>query len=824
MKYLLMGVFVILSACAGVQTAEQPDGEGAASGFEAKVDVRRRIEGLLTAYADDDAGTLLLELPAPDDDGVIGEYIYVESLRGGLGSNPIGLDRGQLGESRLISVRLMGGKVLFEQQNLAFRAESDDPNEQRAVRESFASSVLWAAPVEARADDGRVLVDFTSFVMRDAHGIARRLRSGGHGSYSVDRDRSVVDTAACLAFPDNMEFEAVLTFSGSDPGFEVRRTAPEATSVTMTVHHSIVRLPDDGYRTREADPRMPSFSVSYLDYAAALDEPVRRRLVVRHRLERRDPDGASSPAVEPIVYYVDAGAPEPIRTALVEGASWWAAAFEAAGFEDAFQVEVMPEGAHPLDVRYNVIQWVHRSTRGWSYGSSVVDPRTGEILKGHVSLGSLRVRQDRLIFEGLAGTDMTGTGAPDDPVELALARIRQLSAHEVGHTLGFAHNFAASTQDRASVMDYPAPLVRVDDDGELDFSQVYDVGIGAWDVQGVRYAYTEFADASAEVDGLAAIVEESQARGDLYLSDADARPTGGAHPAAALWDNGADPVNALMGTMGVRQIAMQRFGDDNIMEGRPRSELQDVFVPLYLHHRYQLEAAAKVVGGVWYAYSLRGDAVGEAEAVPGDDQRMALSVMLMALEPRALEVPAGARAVLVPQTFGRTRGEELFDGGTDPVFDPVGAGGVVADIVFTQLLNSSRCARLIEQLRLDGEQMGLEEMLDTISATVFKADADPAMAALRRQVQRVYLEHLIGLAQRASTPSRVRAGVNSQLRTLVIALEVQEDSHAIELVSIARRHLDRPFEPGVPTRAADPTPPGSPIGVEDWCSHGAGLH
>ncbi|MGH7731633.1 MAG: DUF5117 domain-containing protein, partial [Candidatus Eiseniibacteriota bacterium] len=426
-----------------------------ADAFAAKTKSAVRREGLLTTWLDRKAGRLLLELPRPGGPrGECGSFLYLEGIRTGLGSNPVGLDRGQLGDARVVVFRRVGGRVLLEQPNLRYRALSPDSQEVRAARESFAVSVLWGAEIAAEAADGRLLVDFTPFLVRDAHGAAAALKRAGQGTFGLDKDRSALDPEQCPSFPDNLEFEAVLTFAGDEPGPEVRATAPTPQSVTIVQHHSLVRLPDHGYRPRAWDPRSGSFEVLFADYARPVAAEIDVRLLVRHRLEKVDPEAARSRAGRPIVYYVDPGAPEPIRSALVEGASWWTRAFEAAGFVDAFQVRLLPPGADPLDVRYNMIQWVHRATRGWSYGGGIVDPRTGEMIKGHVTLGSLRIRQDRMIFEGLAGTGATGTGTPDDPVQLGLARIRQLAAHEVGHTLGFNHNFAASTYaGRASVMD-----------------------------------------------------------------------------------------------------------------------------------------------------------------------------------------------------------------------------------------------------------------------------------------------------------------------------------------------------------------------------------
>ncbi|HKQ58632.1 MAG TPA: zinc-dependent metalloprotease, partial [Candidatus Eisenbacteria bacterium] len=586
-------LLVLLVACLALPAYPAP----APDAFAAKTKGATRRDGLFATWLDAKGGRLLVELPAPSGPrNVSASFLYIEGILTGLGSNPVGLDRGQLGDTRVVEFRRVGARVLLEQPNLRYRARSSDSSEVRAVRESFATSVLWGGEIAAEAADGRLLVDLTPFLVRDAHGAVASLKAAGQGGFSLDRDRSALDPSACLSFPDNLEFEALLTFAGDEPGREVRATAPTPQAITLVQHHSFVRLPDGGYTPRRWDPRSGSFEVMFADYAQPIAADLDIRWLVRHRLEKTDPSAERSRVKEPIVYYVDPGTPEPIRSALLEGASWWAKAFEAAGFIDAYQVKLLPAGAHPLDVRYNVIQWVHRATRGWSYGGGVIDPRTGEMIKGHVSLGSLRVRQDRMIFEGLAGVEKSGSGAADDPVQMSLARIRQLSAHEVGHTLGFSHNFAASSYaGRASVMDYPAPLVGVRADSSLDFSGVYATGAGAWDLQLVRYAYTQFPPGVDERAGLEAILAENRARGYLYLSDGDTRPAGAAHPLAAMWDNGDDPVAELRKALEVRRIALRRFGEGNITAGTPLSTLGAVLVPLYFHHRYQLEAAAKSI-------------------------------------------------------------------------------------------------------------------------------------------------------------------------------------------------------------------------------------
>ena len=484
----LLGTLLAACGSAGAKRAPAPvPGTAEASEVARQVAGLEARAGLVDLHLDRKTGRVLAVLPAPSGPrGRVGEYLYVEGISTGVGSNPVGLDRGQLGEARLVELRRVGSRLLVEAQNLRFRALGAPTAEAEAVRESFASSVLWATEILAEDAAGRLLVDFTAIPAARRARRGERVSTAGQGSFTLDRERSAVDLDACLTFPRNVEFESVLTFAATSPGPEVRAVAPDPQAVTLVLHQSLVALPEAGYRPRTCDPRMGSFTLDFADYAAPLAERVDRRWIVRHRLEKVDPAAARSPARRPIVYYVDRAAPEPVRSALIEGAGWWREAFDAAGFVDAFRVELLPEGVHPLDVRYNVVQWVHRATRGWSYGGAIVDPRTGEMIKGHVTLGSLRVRQDRLLFEGLAGTDTTGSGATDDPIQLALARIRQLAAHEVGHTLGLAHNFAASAHRRASVMDYPAPLVAVREDGELDFSHAYDVGVGAWDRAAIR--------------------------------------------------------------------------------------------------------------------------------------------------------------------------------------------------------------------------------------------------------------------------------------------------------------------------------------------------
>ena len=828
-------LLIVLLWTAPLGAAQPPQGEEGRPAAEAKAPASLpgvakltagldKREGLLTFYADRQKGKIWLEVPpAKGPRGEVASYLYQEGLVSGLGSNPVGLDRGQIGDTRIITLRRVGARVLVEQPNLKFRALSDDPAEQQAVRESFATSVLWGGEIAAIEPDGRTLVDFTSFLVRDAHDIAARMKMAAQGSWSLDDKRSAIDLEDCLAFPENLEFEVLLTYQSADPGQLVRETVPAAGSVTLVQHYSWVRLPDDGYKPRRFDARAGYFGVEFLNYAAPLGEPIETRWLSRHRLEKIDPTAARSRVKNPIVYYVDNAAPEPVRSALIEGVSWWKEAFDKAGFIDAFEVKVLPKDAHPLDVRYNVVQWVHRSTRGWSYGGGVIDPRTGEILKGHVTLGSLRVRQDRLIFEGLAGVDKTGSGAPDDPIQLALARIRQLGAHEVGHSLGLSHNFAASTYGRASVMDYPAPLVGIAPDGNLDFSKVYAVGVGAWDDQAIRYGYSQFAPGTDEPKALDAIVRDGLAHHLIYLTDQDARPEGSASPLAHLWDNGADAAEGLKHELAVRRIALSHFGEHNIAPGQPLSLLQEVLVPVYFHHRYQLEAASKMVGGLEYTYALRGDGQPPSKPVAGEAQRRALAAVLEVLSPETLDLPEPVIDLLLPRPGEYHSNEEMFTGLTSPTFDPLSAAATASDMAVRLLLRPERTARLVDFHRRDPALPGLEEVIKGLEDKTFggAAPKKPRLAEIRRSEQWVVVRRLIGLASDPQAAPGVRSRVESALRSLgrkLAGAGASDSAEAAQRTFLAgeiSRYLQRSQADAAKRPEPIQPPPGQPIGGAD---------
>jgi hypothetical protein len=826
---LLLAVFTVFpSACAAQPkasvAAEAPDKADWATATKALT----LSQGFLDIYTDTKGGRVLAAFPAPDGDGLSLRAIHATSLTAGLGSNPIGLDRGFFDEGEIIAFRRVGKKLVAEKENWNYRASADNALERKAVRESFARSFVWSGDIIAEGAGGALLVDLSGFLTRDAldvRGVLRRNSEGGE--FSIAEDRSMPDASQALTFPDNAEFDAFLTLISDDPKSQVRATAADARAFTLVQHQSLVRLPDDGFTPRVFDPRSGAIDVGFYDFSAPLSGHVRQAVARRFRLEKQDPAAASSPAKKPLVFYVDSGAPEDIRNALIEGTSWWAEAFAAAGFPDSFEVKVLPEGVHPLDVRYNVIQWTHRQTRGWSYGGGVYDPRTGEMLKANVILGSQRVRQDRMIFEGLAGTAKTGTGEADDPVELALARIRQLAAHEVGHTLGFAHNFAASTNDRASVMDYPAPLVMADGDA-LDFTGAYATGIGAWDKVAATWLYAEYpAGTDANKAGEATLLA-AYASGLRFMDDPQGRGVGTAHPYSSVWDNGNDPIAMLNDTMRVRRIALDRFGAGNVQVGQPVSQLREVIVPLYLYHRYQVDAAAKSVGGYDFRYSARGDG-GEAGApVPAERQRAALAALIATLDPAALDLPDSTLNLLntpIEMSVPVSASGEYFSGTSGAMFDLLSAADTAATGTLTALLNPARAARLVESARRDPNALGYGDVLAGIEGAVFNARATPRQEAILRREQARYVSMLIDLAAGGKATPEVTAQTNAYLVTLGQQLETRKaGTDAATRADLARRiaaHLARPAEAYAPAVPEVEVPPGSPIGsgAGEQCWH-----
>ena len=800
------------------QTANLPSIAEKTEGMES-------IDGFLPLYWDEDRGQLWMEIPELDL-----EMIHFSGFGAGLGSNDLGLDRGALrGGTQIVKFERVGRRVMMVQPNYRFRALTDNPAEARAVTDAFARSILWGFTAEAETD-GRVLVDLTGFLVRDAVNAGQSMRPG---TYRLDQSRSSIYMEMTDAFPTNTELEVELTFTrqpgggggGGGGALEgVGSVAASGEAATIRLHHSFVALPDDGYETRAYDPRAGFGSVTFQDYAAPLGAPMTQRFIRRHRLEKRTPSARVSEAVDPIIYYLDPGAPEPMRSALLDGARWWNQAFEAAGYRDAFQVMIRPDSISSLDARYNVINWVHRSTRGWSTGGSVTDPRTGEIIKGVVTLGSLRVRQDYLMAEGLLSPYTEGDETPPELAEWSLARIRQLAAHEVGHTIGLGHNYYNSGNGRISVMDYPHPLIALNEDGSLDFSEVYDVDIGDWDKVAITYGYREFPSGDDEDAQLASILSVAWGDDIRYMTGQDASIS----PQADLWANGTDMGHELNRMMDVRASALERFGVQAIQSDMPMATIEEALVPLYMHHRYQVEATASAIGGVEYTYAVRGDGLQPFRRVSADMQRGALDALMRTLVPAELTLPESVLNVIPPRPPGFGRHRELFPRYTGSAFDAVTPAVVAAGHTVAMVLEPTRAARLVQQHTFDPSLPGLEEVLEGLFEASMGASANTEyQAEVKRAVEGVVLARVMWLARNASMP-QVRAISSASLRRSHSELlsRGQSEAHAQMLAGDIQRFLDRPGEV-VTDRVAPSAPPGSPIGepaldwlgqMEPWCS------
>ena len=770
----------------------------------------KKNQGFFTFFIKESKNQVLLEIDEFEKD-----FLYINSLSTGIGNNDIGLDRGQLGQERIVFFKKMGDKIFLIQPNLKYRAVTENESEKKSVKEAFAKSVLYGFKIEKEIK-GKYYINLTPFLLQDAHGVSLRLKKIGEGDYTVDDSRSAINYRKTKSFPHNVEFDVMLTFKGNPEGFLISSVTPSPEAITVNQHHSFVKLPDENFSPRKFDPRSGAIPFKYFDYSSPVNESLIKNFIIKHRLEKINPDLQFSESLKPIVYYIDPGIPEPIRSAVIEGGKWWNDAFENIGYKNAFRIEMLPKDADPLDIRYNVIQWVHRSTRGWSYGASVVDPRTGEIIKGHVSLGSLRIRQDFLIALGLTEEPYAYNQNKDQQIlDLALNRIKQLSAHEIGHTLGFAHNFAASAKDRASVMDYPHPKLKLID-GKINYEDAYKDGIGDWDKISVAYSYSHFPESIEEDKALQNILKKSVEQGYKFISDYDARPIGGAHPSAHLWDNGDNSVNELRNILKIRKIALDNFYINHIKENETVSLLEDRLVPVYLLHRYQIEAVSKIIAGQEYSYAVKTNGnVPKTEILKKSFQKEALDLILLTLKPKNLSLPNRLLDLFPARSYGFSRNRESFDSQTGPTFDYLGISNMLSDKILKLLLHPNRASRLVQQKALDDTHFSLFEMIDQIFESTIKNIPNQSY---NRELQNIVnfnvLKNLMSLGASDYAYPQVRAIVYEKL------LEIRswlKENNEIEYKLYFISEIDRFFENPEIYKETNSLriPDGSPIGIYD---------
>ena len=760
-------------------------------------------EGFMNFSYNNDSGKIILEINKLDS-----EFMYINSLSRGVGNNDLGLDRGQLGNSRIVYFTRRGNKILLIQPNLRYVSNSSNYLENKAVKEAFARSVLFGFDIIEKTKDS-YKIDITSFLIRDAHGVSQRLRYSNSGSYTLNKSMSAIDLDRTKAFPKNIEFDVLLTFTGNPSGNLVRSVTPTASNLTVNQHHSFVELPDNNYKKRKFDPRSGSNPFIVYDYSTPIDDKLEQRFIVRHRLNKKYPKQEISEPVEPIVYYIDNGTPEPVKSALIEGGNWWNQAFESAGYKDAFRIEVLPEDADPMDVRYNLIQWIHRSTRGWSYGASIVDPRTGEIIKGQVSLGSLRVRQDYMILSGLI----------DNPNEIenkslikktSLDRIRQLSAHEIGHTLGFAHNYISSANNRSSVMDYPHPKIDIVN-GNINIDNAYSKNIGDWDKVSVRYAYTDFQENENEDVKLNDIIEEAVNKGLYFLSDSDSRPVGSANPFSHLWDNGEFPYKELDKLLKVRDLALKNIDLDNLVDGEPYDRIEDILVPVYMLHRYQIESAAKAIGGVDYLYFVKNKNNDKVKFVDSKLQKESLKSLLNVLNPKNLVLPTNLIQILSPRSFRNPRTRENFESNTGVTFDYINASSSIINHTLTFLMNPERINRIYQQNMFGENILMLDDYLTIISNSIFSNKRmSPYESSINKNTSSLFLDHLFLTFNNSNTNDLSKSVILSSIMNTKEKLSSNLNDYNRFLVNKINGFIDNPdkYIPVEKTKIPD----GSPIG------------
>ncbi len=795
-----------------------------------------RREGFVPMLWDAEQGRLFFELTRFDQD-----ILYFTSVAKGSGSGSVGLEWAGGGEGGVIQFQRIGPKVMVVQKNLRFRAGTGGPGIEKGIDASFPDSIIASLPI-IRSDAGKVIVDATPLVVRDAAGFAAASAGGGRGggrggpqavelvagtTWRFDPTRSAIYLPHTKGFPKNSEVEVTVTYEALTGG---ARTTPEARVLTGRLHYSFVE-PPTGYKPREADPRIGVQGIRFIDYSRPPTSTNAVEWVRRHRLEKKDPTAALSEPKQPIIYYLDAAVPEPTRSAMKDGFLWWNKAFEAAGFKNALQIRDTPPDMDPMDVRYNQIYWVDRDERGYSTGGGLTDPRTGEILAARVRLESDRVRTVSRYwqtYEPPVGGGRAGGGGGEDDFEqgfldaglppystpeteqqLVLLRQALLTAHETGHTLGFDHNWNSSMNDRASVMEYPSPRIKITN-GKIDLTDAYQKQIGAYDIMTVRYAYTEFPPAQ-EKAGLDNIIKDMRKQGLMFTPSTD--------PRWNRYDDGPDPAEYMRQTAAQRKILLANYGPAILKDGEPYGDLRGIRLWMtYLHHRWSIDSGVRYIGGMYTNFAVKGETLPPTEIVPAAKQRELLGLLLDDVDPASLAIPEPLLAsltVAVERGAGGGRGargpdQENMESSTGYAFDHLAAARTIAGLVFDQLFEPETAARLIGFADRQPNALTLPETIDTCAKKVFGQPASTGMLrSLQRQTQRVFLDAVMTLGASPTATPDVKAVVMASVATIKTQVAGLKDADPVNEASLRQmeRDLTRYAQNPTMPKKSSATPP-----------------
>jgi hypothetical protein len=761
----------------------------------------RAYSGFVPFYWDAREGRLLLEIH-----DFRRKFLFGSGLASGAGILDAFLDRGEPGELGLCRFQRVGPRVLLVQEQTTNRSGSSDAELTRVVTESFPTSVLASMPVVAQTGDA-VLVDATEFLLRDRQ-VLPLLREANLKGWKQDASLSALNFERTGAFPRNSEIEAVLSFVCDDPPPSIAEVLPDGRTMSLRIHHTFLALPEPGYSPRALDPRVGFITNFYRDQTAPFTEPIERYQITRWRLDAAHPH---------ILYYLDRGIPEPERSAIRDAVLWWNHAFRDAGFPDALEIRDLPVGATFLDARYSGVEWVNRAERGWSVGEIQIDPRTGEILHGVARIDSHRRRTTARIWKNLQPLGQGGFCSAGDGPDLSLLagemgvgeqalvldRLEYLAAHEVGHTLGLMHNWAATTFGWGSVMDYLAPDIELRN-GKFDLSNAYPHDIGPYDHLMIHWGYSSDSNPRA----LDAIVREAYARGIVYPLESDSR--------WAEYDYGSDPVEWLAVAQAVREKLLARFGVAQLSPGEPVHDLQKRFSLAYLYHRFAIQAAAQFLGGQFQTNALAGDGQAPVAWVEPERQRRALRLLVEALTPANLDVPDAVLTSLVPAPQATRETRERFSSDAGESFSILTAARSLSDFVVTRLLDPERDARLT--IDFDAGAPGVDEVFNSlVDSTWGAAVPDGARrAALSRVARRSVLDGFRRLAASSEASPEVRAEAVATLEALGSQLHDARSGDPAEkaFLSLAARDIRDFFaHPGTSApRKPEQAPPGRPIG------------